>query len=65
MPIITVDGPKVTKKQKKELVNSLTKTASQILDFPEESIIVLLKETDPDNVGVGGKLISEREDNKN
>jgi 4-oxalocrotonate tautomerase len=61
MPIITLDGPKLDKDQKKELVESFTEAASEVTGIPEQSFIVLLKETDADNVGVGGDLLSEKQ----
>ncbi|WP_347487625.1 4-oxalocrotonate tautomerase DmpI [Desulfoscipio sp. XC116] len=60
MPVITVDGPKLTKEQKAELVKSITKTASEIIKLPEQSIIVLIEERERDNVGVGGVLLSNK-----
>lgn len=61
MPIITFDGPKLTKEQKIEMVKSFTKSASEITKIPEQAFIILLKESDPENVGVGGILISDRQ----
>ncbi|MBM7622568.1 4-oxalocrotonate tautomerase DmpI [Sporohalobacter salinus] len=60
MPIITLEGPELTKEQKKELVKSFTKSASGIIGMPEEKFIVMLKETESENVGVGGELLSEK-----
>ncbi|AGL02048.1 4-oxalocrotonate tautomerase DmpI [Desulfoscipio gibsoniae] len=61
MPVITVDGPKLTKEQKAKLVKSITKTASEIIKLPEQSIIVLIEERERDNVGVGGVLLSDKQ----
>lgn len=60
MPVITVDGPKLSKDQKAELVKSITKTASEIIKLPEQSFIVLIQEREMDNVGVGGVLLSDK-----
>ncbi|ADL13399.1 4-oxalocrotonate tautomerase DmpI [Acetohalobium arabaticum] len=60
MPIITLEGPELTKEQKKELVKSFTESASEVIGFPEEKFIVMLKETESENVGVGGELLSEK-----
>jgi 4-oxalocrotonate tautomerase len=60
MPVITIDGPYLNKAQKQELVEKLTETASSIINLPEEAIIVLIREVDHDNVGVGGMLLSDR-----
>jgi len=56
MPVITVDGPILTREQKAELVKTITKVASEIIQLPEQSIIVLIEERERDNVGVGGVL---------
>jgi 4-oxalocrotonate tautomerase len=60
MPVITVEGSKLTKEQKRELVKSLTKSASTITNVPEQAYVVLIKENDKDNIGVGGTLLSEK-----
>jgi len=61
MPVITVDGPILTKEQKAELVKAITKVASEIIQRPEKSIIVLIEERERDNVGVGGVLLSDKD----
>lgn len=60
MPVITVEAAKLTKEQKGQLVKEITSKASDIMNVPEEAFIVLLKENELDNIGFGGKLISER-----
>jgi 4-oxalocrotonate tautomerase len=60
MPVITIDGSKLNKEQKRELVKSLTKSASNITNVPEQAYVVLIKENDEDNIGVGGALLSEK-----
>lgn len=60
MPIITMDGPKLTKEQKAKLAKSFTETASKITQIPEQSFIVLIEERERDNVGVGGVLLSDK-----
>ncbi len=59
MPYITLDGPKMTKEQKAQLVKEFTESAVKILKLPQQAFTVIIRETDPDNVGVGGKLLSE------
>ena len=59
MPHIVFDGPILTKEQKKEIVEKFTEIASEVTKIPREVFIVMIKENDPDNVGVGGKLLSE------
>jgi 4-oxalocrotonate tautomerase len=60
MPVITLEAGKLDKEQKSQLVKELTSVASRIMNVPEQAYIVLLKENEADNVGFGGKLISER-----
>ncbi len=61
MPNITVEGPKIEDIEiKRNLVRELTDAAVKAYEFPAQSIVVLIKENSPDNVGVGGQLISDR-----
>ncbi len=61
MPIITVHGPRVEEVEKKrEFVGSVTEAATNLFGLPKQSIVVLLRETSRDNVGVGGELIIDR-----
>ncbi|MBB3187825.1 4-oxalocrotonate tautomerase DmpI [Microbacter margulisiae] len=58
MPVISVEGSKLTKEQKSELIASLTEVASKIMNVRKEAYIVLIKENDMDNIGVGGIALS-------
>lgn len=60
MPVITLEAGKLNKEQKSQLVKEFTNTASKIMNVPEEAFIVLLKENELDNIGLGGQLLSER-----
>lgn len=60
MPVITVEAGKLTKEQKSQLARELTESASRIMGVPAQAFIALIKENEPDNVGVGGTLLSER-----
>ena len=61
MPNISVEGPVITDVDKKRiLVQELTEAAAKAYDLPKESIVVLIKENSPENVGVGGKLVIDR-----
>ena len=46
----------------------MTDAATKFYGVPKESIVVVIKENSPDNVGVGGQLIidrkKERDENK-
>lgn len=58
MPIITIEGPKASKEQKKELIEKITKVASECYNLPEQAITISIYENPMDNVGVGGKQLS-------
>ncbi len=61
MPNITVDGPSITDLDKKrQLVKTITDSATQAFCLPRETIVVVIKENNPENVGVGGVLIADR-----
>jgi 4-oxalocrotonate tautomerase family enzyme len=58
MPVINIESPKMPKEKRKLLVKELTAKASEIMEFPPESIMILIKEIDFEHVGVGGVLLS-------
>ncbi|GEM_PF-296026 len=61
MPLITIDGPQINDTEiKRKLVKEMTEAAVEAYKLPVESIVVLIKETLPENVSVGGQLISDR-----
>ena len=61
MPTITVEGPPISDIAiKRKLARGLADIASQAYGLPPEIMVVLIKENPPDNVGVGGELLSDR-----
>jgi len=58
MPVITVDGPALQVDKKRTLVRQLTDVAVSVYDI--KHIVVLIKENDPENVGVDGELVADR-----
>lgn len=60
MPVITIEAAKLTKEQKRKLVKELTTSASDIMNIPEQSFFVFIKENEIDNIGVAGKLLADR-----
>ncbi|MBU3179405.1 tautomerase family protein [Clostridium estertheticum] len=60
MPVITLEAGKLNKEQKKELVEKFTLTASNVMNVPQQAIIVFLKEISTENIGFGGQLLSDR-----
>ncbi len=59
MPVITIDIGILDKEKKAALVRELTAKASEVTQIPAEKFIVLINEMERDNIGVGGKLLSE------
>jgi 4-oxalocrotonate tautomerase len=59
MPVITIDIGAMTREKKAQLVRTLSRDASEITGIPEDKFIVLIKELDRDNIGVGGRLLSD------
>jgi 4-oxalocrotonate tautomerase len=60
MPVITIDGPKLTRKQKEELVKSFAESASKIMGLPVEAMVTIIREVEAENVGVGNILLCNR-----
>jgi len=61
MPTITVEGPPIPVEKKRGLAEGLTKAAAAAYeDIPTEAIIVLIRENEAENVGVGGELLCDR-----
>ncbi|MCC5465384.1 4-oxalocrotonate tautomerase DmpI [Pelosinus baikalensis] len=60
MPAIIVEGIPLSLDQKRDLVAALTKSASSIMNVPEQSFQVYIKENSRENIGVAGILVSDR-----
>ena len=60
MPVIKIDGPRISKEQKEKLVQELVAKASEILNIPEQAFVTLINEHDYDNIGNGTVLLSEK-----
>jgi 4-oxalocrotonate tautomerase len=59
MPVITIDTAALSREQKDRLVSGLTREASEITGIAPEKFIVLINEMERDNIGVGGRLLSD------
>ncbi len=59
MPYISIESGKLTAEQKKQLIERLTATASEITHIPEQFFTVTIKEIPDENFGIGGKSIDE------
>lgn len=63
MPNITIEGPKIEGIEKKRtLVKEITDAVVKVYGLPKEVIVVLIKENQTENVGVGGQLISDKKE---
>lgn len=60
MPNIKIEISKQTKEKKKEIIERLAKTMSEITQIPQEAFVVWIDEYDADNIGPGGVQLSER-----
>ncbi len=62
MPVVTIDGPEnTTKESKKAIIEKVSKIVADAYEMPVESITVLLRENNADNIGVGGEQLSEKQ----
>ena len=59
MPVITMESAKLNMEQKQTLVKEFTETAASVTGIPEADFYVFIRENDPDNVGIGGQLLSK------
>jgi len=46
MPVITIEGLKVTSEQRPKLVKEIVTKVSEIINVPEEDIITIIKENE-------------------
>ncbi len=60
MPHIRVGGPKIDLDSKRKLAAGITDVASEVYGIAKEHIVVVIEETNPENVSVAGKLIADR-----
>ncbi|MBR0471680.1 MAG: tautomerase family protein [Methanosphaera sp.] len=61
MPVVTIDGPaNATKEAKKAIIEKVSKIVADAYEMPIESITVLIRGSQPDNIGVGGEQLSSK-----
>ena len=60
MPTIFFYGPKLEKEKRRDMVKSFTETASRLTGIEKSAFVVYLRESSPENVGVGGELLEDR-----
>ena len=61
MPNIRFDGPPIEDLGKKrELIKIVTDAAVKAYGLPKQSMVVVIQENHPENVGIGGELLVDR-----
>lgn len=66
MPVITMTlgQNQADINQKKEFIETVTKSAVDILKLPEQAFTILIQELEPTNIGVGGITLCDKYDKK-
>jgi len=59
MPIITFEGGKMDREKKKTLIEGLTETAARVTGIRPQAFTICIHENGPDNIGVGGELLTD------
>ncbi|MDE5998542.1 MAG: 4-oxalocrotonate tautomerase family protein [Bacteroidaceae bacterium] len=59
MPYISIESGALTAEQKKQLIERLTATASEITHIPKQFFTITIKELPDENFGIGGKSIDD------
>lgn len=60
MPVITIDLWQVSHEVRVELIQKLTKTASEITKLPPSAFFVYVREYPTDAIGIGGIPLSQQ-----
>ena len=63
MPYISIESGRLAAEQKKELIEQLTVTTSEITHIPAQFFTVTIKELPDENFGIGSKSINEIKQN--
>ena len=62
MPNVVIEGPRIEDiNVKRELIENITNALEKAFNLPRDAYIILLKENSPENVGIGGKLLIDRQ----
>jgi 4-oxalocrotonate tautomerase len=59
MPIISWEGGKLTKEQKKDLIQRLTEVAVEVTRVPAKFYSVVIREQQDENLGFSGETVEE------
>ncbi|MBN1699066.1 MAG: 4-oxalocrotonate tautomerase family protein [Spirochaetales bacterium] len=65
MPNVTIDGPEISDTEtKRRLVVEVTDALEKAYGLHRDAFVVIIKENAPENVGVGGRLLADRQKQK-
>ncbi|RAP46193.1 MAG: 4-oxalocrotonate tautomerase [Methanosphaera sp. rholeuAM6] len=60
MPIIKVEASKsLSKEEKKKLIEDSSQIVAEAFELPVQTITMIIYENCPENIGVGGKPVSD------
>ena len=59
MPVITLEGGKLSREQKRDLIHRFTSVASEVTSIPPQFFSVLIREQEDANLGIGGETVEE------
>ena len=61
MPNVVIDGPKINDLEvKRQLIKEITDALEKAYKIPRNAYIIVIRENSLENVGVGGKLLTDR-----
>ncbi|MCT4588775.1 MAG: 4-oxalocrotonate tautomerase family protein [Carboxylicivirga sp.] len=59
MPIVNFKGAGLNAEQKRDLIRRFTQITREVTQAPDQFITVIIEEYSDDNMGVGGKSVTE------
>ncbi|MCL2687515.1 MAG: tautomerase family protein [Methanobrevibacter sp.] len=59
MPVIIVESNPISVEKKRKLVKEITKTVSKIYELPENTVTILIRELEREDIGTNGKLLAD------
>lgn len=61
MPVVTIDGGTLDVEKKRTLCCEITDALERAYGHPKSAYIILIRENERENIGVGGELLCDRE----
>ena len=59
MPSITIQLYKISTEKKEALIEKLSQAAAEVTEIPVDKFFTYIDEYETDNIGVGGKTLTE------